>query len=584
MNNYFDKYLKYKLKYLKMKNLQLGGYAYDCTDKQNAKVICEENAQGQWDNLEECTKSNTCIQNSKINNECMQQHEAIMLIRKNKKLLEEYGGIYKDGNIDPNLVETVNLIPDLDDLEDIIDSIKLIKEKKPLFENYGVYKKGEKLLSYHKLKEGYLKLINIIEENKQLFEKYGIYKAGSDLTSLVKNSDTELLVRRFKRSLLIIKLIEDDTVLIGDKVQLFNQYKDNIRILENFFNYKTIQIPKTFYISGLLTFAVYKNEKINKIIYLLGERHGFTNLCDNNKNKTQDLIPIYNANDFFFSLLKCSINSKNNGKNNDKLDAFLEMGYNRLSDDNRFDQSITKKLKEGYLKKTVEEIYNSGCKPKYTKKLLEENDICLYDSYVRFHHTDIRHIDDNFVKYMKALFRLDDHTSAFTIDIFEITYSKYDIDTLLEIYKTSTFMDKIKKQINNIKIDSIKKFFNTRLREYNKICIDNINSGDLTYNNIQSKIKISDYRSEIFDIITKIFLDIMDLYLMSRVFRTFYDDDGNEIYNASNIIIYAGDLHVKKYITWLKQLGFEEKYNVSNSTNLEKSACLKVTNFNIDYF
>ena len=46
-------------------------------------------------------------------------------------------GIYKDGNIDPNLVETVNLIPDLEDLENIIDSINLIKEKKPLFENYG---------------------------------------------------------------------------------------------------------------------------------------------------------------------------------------------------------------------------------------------------------------------------------------------------------------------------------------------------------------------------------------------------------------------------------------------------------------
>jgi hypothetical protein len=583
MNNYFDKYLKYKLKYLKIKNLQIGGYTYDCTDEPNSKVICEPKPEGQWSNLEECTKSNICIQNSKINNEYVRQHEAIMLIRKNKNLLEEYG-IYKNGNIDPNLVETVNLIPDLDDLEDILDSINLIKEKKPLFENYGVYKKGYKLLSYHKLKEGYLKLINIIEENKQLFEKYGIYKAGSDLTSLVKNGDIESLVRRFKRSLPIIKLIEDDTVLIGDKVQLYNQYKDNISILENFLNYKTIQIPKTFYISGLLTFAVYKNEKINKIIYLLGERHGFKNLCDN--NEIRDGTPHYYADDLFMSLLNCHVQGKNTHKYNNKLDVFLELRYDRLSEESKFSESINKyNFKDSYMKRTFDNIYNSGCKPNYTKKLLEETDICLYEPYTRFHHADMRYIKDDFVKYINFIYyKIDTKINLMSNARFDIDYSTYDINTLLEIYKSSTFMNKIKKQINNIKIDYIKKFFNTRLREYNKMCIDNINSGDLTYSNIQPKIEISDYRSEIFDVIRNIFLGIMDFYLMSRVFRIFDDDNGNILHDTSNIIIYAGDSHVKTYITWLKQLGFEEKYNVSNSTNLEKMACLKVDNFNIDYF
>ena len=580
MNNYFDKYLKYKLKYLKIKNLQIGGYAYDCTDEPNAKVICEPKPEGQWDNLEECTKSNICIQNSKINNEYTRLHEAIMLIRKNKKLLEEYG-IYKDGNIDPNLVETVNLIPNL---EDILDSINLIKEKKPLFENYGVYKKGYKLLSYHKLKEGYLKLINIIEENKQLFEKYGIHKAGSDLTSLVKNGDIDSLLRRFQRRLPIIKLIEDDTVLIGDKVQLFNQYKDNINILENFLNYKTIQIPKTFYISGLLTFAVYKNEKINKIIYLLGERHGFKSLCDN--NEIRDGTPHYYANDLFMSLLNCHVQGKNTHNYNDKLDVFLELPYDQLSEESKFSESINKyKFRDSYMKKTFDNIYNSGCKPNYTKKLLEETDICLYEPYTRFHHADMRYIKDDFVKYIDFIFNIfATKISLISNAWFEIHYSTYDINTLLKIYKSSRFMDKIKKQINNIKIYYIKKFFNTRLREYNKMCIDNINSGDLTYSNIQPKLYIDDNHSEIFDLIRKIYNGIMDFYLMSRVFRIFDDDDGNILHDASNIIIYAGNSHVKNYITWLKELGFEEKYNVSNSTNFEKMACLKVDNFNIDYF
>ena len=580
MKNYLDKYLKYKLKYLKIKNLQLGGYAYDCTDEANAKIICEPKPEGQWDNLEECTKSNICIENSKINNEYMRQHKAIMLIRKNKNLLEEYG-IYKNGNIDPNLVETVNLIPDLEDLENILDSINFIKEKKPLFENYGVYKKGYKIPEFSKLKEGYLKLINFIEENKQIFALYGIYNTGDDLVSLVsvKNNDPNRLLRVFKQELSKIKLIEDNSLYIDHKIQVYNQYKDNMTSLEKFLEFKTIKIPNTFYISGLLRFAVYKNEKINKIIYLLGEQHILQNLCDNVENKTQDLIPIYNADDFFFSLLKCGIKGKNN------LDVFLEMEYKVTSKYSKFTEVISKKHKNGYLAKTIREIYNNDCKPIYIKNLLEENTLCLYDPNVRFHHADLRHSGDDFVKYIGAIFILfaGGESSDEKIKFFQVFYSKYDKNKLLEFYKSSIFIKKIKKQINNIKIDYIKQFFNECLSEFDKICIDNINSGDLTFNNIKPLLDKKNYKETIFITIRYIYLAIMDIYLMSRAFRTFVDKF-DEIYNASNIIIYAGDLHIDKYITWLKQLGFEEKYNVSNSTNLEKIACLKVDNFNIDYF
>lgn len=71
---------------------------------------------------------------------------------------------------------------------------------------------------------------------------------------------------------------------------------------------------------------------------------------------------------------------------------------------------------------------------------------------------------------------------------------------------------------------------------------------------------------------------------MSRVFRSFYDENGNEIYDSKNIIIYAGNQHIKNYIKMLEDLNFNKKYNYTNSDNLNKKSCLKVDNFNIEYF
>jgi hypothetical protein len=98
MKKYFDKYIKYKSKYIKIKNYQFGGEPYDCSDKKNTEVICEQIPDGQWDNKEECEKSKICIENNRLIN----NHEVIMLIRKNKKLLEKYN-IYKEGSEIPEL-------------------------------------------------------------------------------------------------------------------------------------------------------------------------------------------------------------------------------------------------------------------------------------------------------------------------------------------------------------------------------------------------------------------------------------------------------------------------------------------------
>ena len=94
-----------------------------------------------------------------------------------------------------------------------------------------------------------------------------------------------------------------------------------------------------------------------------------------------------------------------------------------------------------------------------------------------------------------------------------------------------------------------------------------------------------------------IFNSIMDLYLLSRIFRVFNRDFVE--YKASNIIIYTGDIHTKFYIQILEQLNFKKLYDSNstistiserlklydfNSKISGKNACIKVDNFNIDYY
>ena len=72
----------------------------------------------------------------------------------------------------------------------------------------------------------------------------------------------------------------------------------------------------------------------------------------------------------------------------------------------------------------------------------------------------------------------------------------------------------------------------------------------------------------------------MDIYLISRIFRSF--DKGS--YKSSNIIIYAGNYHIDYYINIIEKLGFIQKYKFTSTTNLKKVSCLKVNNFNTEYF
>ena len=620
MKNYFDKYIKYKSKYLKIKNQQFGGEPYDCSDKKITEVICEQNPDGQWDNKEECEKSKICIENNRLIN----NHEVIMLIRKNKKLLEKYN-IYKE-NID---------IPELNNLRDNLDKIKFVEENKHLLKNYeesNVFLEKKTLADFF----SHIKMIKIMDDNKNLFIKYNIYKEGSTIPLLSKlmysldkiksieankkllkkynaynedNLDVNYLTNKLKVIASIeanpksIELIEqnpnlkeyigyreNDIVKSVEKVQLDI---DNIKQFHNNNDNecKSFEIPKTFYISGLLTFAVYKNEKLNKIIYLLGEKHNFKNVCD---IKETNGIKHYNADEFFFSLLQESICGKNNDKYNNKLDVFLEMKYNPLSNyfNEKFSSIDSMKLNlSSYLRNTEALIYNKHCYPQYLKNNDQEHKICMYDPYVRFHHADLRKINDEFIKYITRIYLLYSQTKGDNDDYtkFIDNYEKYSDDTkyVLNIYTASNFIKKINKQVDNIVNKNIKLFFEAQIIKLNDLIYTSVKSGDLSYKRVLQifnndiLIKKNDIIIKKINILT-IFNTIMDLYLLSRIFRTF--DINKELpYDSTNIIIYSGNHHIETYIDWLKKLGFKKLYDF-NSTITEKRACIKVDNFNMEYY
>ena len=592
MKNYFDKYLKYKLKYLKLKNQNGAGVNDDLFEKY--KTLFENNG---------ISKDNIASIDTKILRDNI---KSLVFIEENKNLFNQY-------NI---LINGIN-IPASKIFQDKLKSIKIIEENKELFEYYNIYKSGNEIPYWNILLDN-LNSIKLIEENKDYFKKYGIYKNGDIIPSendlidkmtmirqfqllikygIYKDDDDENLFRidivepllkKYKRELSIIKLLENDTILIDNidnkvkiynqyKIKIYNQYKDDLPELENFLNYKTIQIPKTFYISGLLRFAVYKNEKLNKIIYLLGERHNLKDLCgfvEDDEIKTEKLIQHYNADDFFYSLLNSGIKNKN------KLDVFLEMTYNPVDKAKKFYSKIPKFKSSGYMAEVLKKIYNDACKPNYIKKLYGEHNLCIYDGFVRFHHTDLRDSGDKFVEYIDKLWwrRLNpDNEEEFTMK-----YSDYDKEKILKLMQLSSiFLQKIKKQTDNIIIDDIKKVFEERRIDFIKLCLNNIRNDLLSFKYIKSESPWGEKGWG--DVVDKIFIQIMDLYLMGRVFRSFYDYNSNEIYNSKNIIIYAGDVHIENYIKILKDLNFEEKYHYTNSAK-NKEACLKVDNFNIDYF
>lgn len=89
------------------------------------------------------------------------------------------------------------------------------------------------------------------------------------------------------------------------------------------------------------------------------------------------------------------------------------------------------------------------------------------------------------------------------------------------------------------------------------------------------KIRILDLVSGFMNYITGSMACIMDIYLLSRVFRTFRDS-----VSPQNIIIYVGDHHAESYRQVLNMLDF----TLIASSRTDDNKCLDISNFKQPFF
>ena len=374
--------------------------------------------------------------------------------------------------------------------------------------------------------------------------------------------------------------------------EIFQMCKDNrinnsilCTMIKNTHDQTMNMIKKVKKIYGPMSF--YNLEGDDKKIILFGEYHKSVkgNKCkDNNGNKTS-----------VDNFLKFNIENNNNF-----IDLFVEFHdyFYPYREDRKnfiFNQTTT-------LSNIVKELYEYACKDRVDNPIVS----CISGN-LRLHSIDSRgynfwhYLINNKIKYLN---KYDDFIISFIglivlsfhlnnlydnlqntpkfdqylknihkcAEIFLQTYVPEfftNFDTFYNIINNHLFpLVKIDKQIDNIKNIDLKNqiidIFKNDLKNYFK---DIEGKGELIANDIFY------YKNNEPHINLKTFIKkfssyllyngfLVDFYLISRIFRNF----SGGIYNLSpkNIIIYAGDAHISKYVEILSTLNFQEKYSRKN--------------------
>jgi hypothetical protein len=340
------------------------------------------------------------------------------------------------------------------------------------------------------------------------------------------------------------------------------------------------QLPPSF-VSGLIGLTVQYHPTWNKRVYILGERHDKIGVCEGDKS-------VVDAYFFFFGLLQST----------DKLiDVFLEEEY---SPGSNFSEQLNKKQNTlekypNYLLEVryrlaeidcVTEKYGTGC--------------ARYRDHVRFHLTDIRDAKLPMIEYIDCIYWLgvliidsslgklstkDRHRVPYYINRLNALGSEHKYNNiekikagLTDIYKGT----KIEKQLSKIpiKYQSVKDYLNAKLESSHDELAE-----VLKYSSILPKIteSLSEHRIKFLDewqIISDSMIKLMDLYLVSRMFRTFRNVPSQLSEEPRNIIVYAGDEHCATYREILSAMGFTTEFT-AKQTSLE--ACLNIEDLEIDW-
>jgi hypothetical protein len=343
------------------------------------------------------------------------------------------------------------------------------------------------------------------------------------------------------------------------------------------------QTETTNYISGLTSLTVHYSSKYNKRVYILGENHRRTQLCDQNAT-TADL--------FFFKLLDEANREK-------LLDVFIESDIDTTND------SPLLKFKSVYKYRSQELNPNrSGFMQSVTSKLNKmdcitdifwtENETIscqAYRDHIRFHLGDIRNTNINIIKYLRVVFSgiFNVYNNGmyypFSFDVLE-KYGQTDANyndpeklkaDLLDMLTTS----KIAKQMSKIpeKYQAVKDKLNEKIDSY----LDKM-LPELTYDNVRDVVLKytrtgKSYVSQKLYDSNRIFSHIMDLYLISRMFRTFRDVSGKLSGEPQNIIIYTGNSHSQNYRELFDELGFITEFKAERFNDNTNINCVDIYGF-----
>jgi hypothetical protein len=355
------------------------------------------------------------------------------------------------------------------------------------------------------------------------------------------------------------------------------------------------QLEEKTYVTGLASLTVMSSSKYKKLVYILGEIHNKEYQCP------EDLLNVIPADQLFLKLL-------NSCPDETLLDVYLEETFNSEHEkgDRFFDtitkhnfialsdeQSVERSHKGGYMENVLQVLYSSGC-------LTDSIDSCqIYKNHVRFHLADIRapystkESKTPFSTYINLIFGL---TTAHMYPVEYVTLNIQKLRTIGPLFDSvenvrNGLRDMIKnyridKQLNNIKYKQIQEFLSTLMTTYMSE-----NEDRLVWSNIKPFVQIIEDDStkdaclNIF--ITKngtmlfITIILMDIFLISRIFRTFKDTPGKLNGEPTNIIIYAGDAHAVNYKKILKYLEFDTVFEHKNHD--DTMACLDITNFKMQW-
>ena len=308
-------------------------------------------------------------------------------------------------------------------------------------------------------------------------------------------------------------------------------YDDIATIVHNTYFPPVLDFPD--YIYGAVVISHLTETQIyNKNIYLVGEIHNRKYNCTY-KNSSSESIA-----DFLYKNLLSA---------NKYVDVYVEYPYGILDDDGY-------EIKDSYLKDFIYKI--KGC--------FSYNNRTCDIPQVRIHAADYRNIQET------------TKSSSNYLDIFRNFYHGW-INRERDFYKKNIVGRNSKEILKKVLQGEVrlKKQLTLADKEYKGIsqkiiyyCLASFNFRPLDHNN---------YKEKITDFMTA----IMNIYLLTRIFRRFKYKKSRSSVNQNNIIIYTGSRHTYLYVNFLIAiLGFKEKFLMTS----ERSACFNIKGMKLPFF